>query len=196
MQIKSVFNIRELVLLGVMNAMFIVLFYAVIMAVHFIPPLWGMIDPMANFLLAPVYVLMLRLIPKPFVMTIHGVILGLFHTMTGWWPGLVAGLVGGLLADGIAMLVGGYTRRRAVILSVVVFATAKTFLFYFPVYMVVLFPVFQGVVSTWPKEAVEGYSAAFAGVVLVANLAACLIGLYLGQKMITRHFSKVGMVEL
>ena len=67
-------------MLGVMNAMFIVLFYAVIMAVHFIPPLWGMIDPMANFLLAPVYVLMLRLIPKPFVMTIHGVILGLFHT--------------------------------------------------------------------------------------------------------------------
>ena len=183
-------------MLGVMNAMFIVLFYAVIMAVHFIPPLWGMIDPMANFLLAPVYVLMLRLIPKPFVMTIHGVILGLFHTMTGWWPGLVAGLVGGLLADGIAMLVGGYLRRRAVILSVVVFATAKTFLFYFPVYMVVLFPVFQGVVSTWPKEAVEGYSAAFAGVVLVANLAACLIGLSQGQMMLTRHFSKIGMVEL
>lgn len=189
------FNIRELVLLGVMNAVILALFYAVIMTLHFIPPLWGFMDPIVNLLLAPVYILMLRQIPKPLVMTIHGAVIGLFHTMTGWWPGLVAGLCAGLAADGIALSAGGYARGRGIWLGVPVFATLKTFVFYAPVYLLTLFPVFEDVVATWPKEAVEGYTASYAMLVLGLNLIACMAGLGIGQRMIGRHFSKVGVVS-
>jgi putative ECF transporter S component (TIGR02185 family) len=178
-----------------MNAVILALFYAVIMTLHFIPLLWGFMDPIVNFFLAPVYILMLRQIPKPLVMTIHGAVIGLFHTMTGWWPGLVAGLLAGLAADGIAASFGGYAKGRGIWFGVPVFATVKTFVFYSPVYLLTLFPVFEDVVSTWPKEAVEDYTAPFAMLVLALNLVACLAGLGIGHRMIGRHFSRVGMVS-
>ncbi len=193
---KIEFNIKELVLLGVLNAVLLALYYAVIALLHFIPPLWAMMDPIANFLLVPVYVLMLRLIPKPPVMTIHGTLMGFFHMMAGWWPGMIAGLVGGVLADVAVMLAGGYLMRHSVTLAVLVFTTTKTFLFYSPLYMVLQFPILQDVVSRWPKEAVEGYTMTFSAIVLAINLVACLIGLQLGQRMLTHHFNRSGVVEM
>lgn len=196
MQKDKSFTLRDLVLLGTMNAVLIVLLYVIILILHLIPPLWGFMDPISSLLLAPVYILMLRLVPKMFVMTIHGAILGLFSILTGWWPGLLAGIAAGLLADFSSKLYGGYSNPGALYLSIPVFATVKTLLFYFPLYSFVFLPVFEDVVSAWPKEAVEGYTVIFAGLILLLNLAACLTGLKLGKKMLSRHFVRAGVVEI
>lgn len=193
---KTVSTVKELVLLGAMNAALILLSYAIILVMHLLPPLWGFIDPVCNFLLAPAYILMLRLVPKPFVMTIHGTIFGLFTTLTGWWPGLLAGVCAGFLADLAAALAGGYPLPRAVFAAVPVFATVKALLFYFPLYGYILFPVFADVISQWPEKVITEYTVRFAALVLAVNLAACLAGLFWGRKMLARHFSATGLADV
>ncbi len=196
MRNEGIFNIKDLVLLGAMNALLVILYYSVIIAAHLIPPLWGFIDPIASFLLAPVYFLMLRLVPKPFVMSIHGGVIGLLHLFTGWWPGLLAGVAAGLVADFTAKLAGGYKRPHTAMLSIPIFCAVKMVLFYAPLYLFVAMPVFGDVVSTWPEEAVSRYTYAFAAAVLGLTVAANLLGLMLGRKMFARHFQRSGMVSL
>ena len=194
MRKESKFSIKDLVLLGAMNAVLVILYYLVIMLLHLIPPLWGFIDPVVNLVLVPVYALMLRLIPKMFVMTIHGAIIGAIHIAIGWWPGLFAGIIGGLAADLTACFLGGYSRPRAVIAGVCVYTTVKAMLFYAPLYLFVFAPVFQEVVSTWPQESLDLFSGLFPVIFLALNLAASLTGLKLGQKLISRHFVQTGAI--
>ena len=193
---QAEFSIKELVLLGTMNAALILLSYIIIFVLHLIPPLWGFMDPICNFFLAPVYILMLSLVPKSYVMTIHGTLMGLCAILTGWWPGLLAGVIAGVLADLAARMAGGYAQTRNIFLSVLVFATIKALLFYLPLYGYMLFPIFSEVITQWPKEAVAGYTISFAVIVLVLNLAACMAGLLWGKKMLSRHFGRSGLVKI
>ena len=189
---KLSFTTKDLVLMGTMNSVIILLYYIIIFLLHMIPPLWGFMDPIASFIMAPAFILMLRLIPKIPVMTIHGAILGILSLFTGWWPGFPAAMLGGLAADLAAKLTGGYRFKITVFVAVPVFTTVKSFLFYLPLYAYTKFPVFEKVVSLWPEEVVVGYDALFAILVLAINLAASLAGLLMGGKMLSRHLGTSG----
>lgn len=183
----------DLIMLGVFNATLVLLFYGVVMGLHFFPILWGAMDPIVNFILAPVFLLMLSRVPKVGALTIHGTILGSCHAIMGWWPGFFAGVAAGMLADAVSFFSGGYNRNWVKAVAVMAFVTLKAVIFYSPVYLFRYVPWFDEVLSTWPESQIDKYSAYYAVGFLGANLAACLAGLLLGRRMINRRFRNTGV---
>ncbi|MUM78824.1 hypothetical protein GKC30_14400 [Pseudodesulfovibrio sp. F-1] len=182
------FTTYDLVMLGIFNAALIIFFFATTMALHFFPILWGAMDPIINFVLAPIFLLMLVRVPKTGAITVHGLIIGLVHAAIGWWPGLVAGLTAGLFADGISYILGGYKQRSAVIGCILIFVTVKALVFYAPFYLFKFLPWFDEALQMWPQETIEKYTLYYAVGFLLFNLAACSVGLLLGHRLINKHF--------
>lgn len=189
MQLKiEKFTTYDLVMLGIFNAALVIFFYGTVMALHFFPIMWGMMDPVVNFVLAPIFLLMLVRVPKTGAMTIHGLIIGCLHLSTGWWPGFIAGGAAGLLADGVSFVAGGYRRKSVVMAVVLTFVTLKAFIFYAPMYLFAYIPWFQDIMSMWPKEYIAKYTLYYALGFLTLNLVTTSAGLLFGQRLFKRHF--------
>ncbi|MCT4626410.1 MptD family putative ECF transporter S component [Halodesulfovibrio sp.] len=182
------FTTHDLVMVGIFNAALVLFFYGTTIVLHFIPFLWGAMDPVLCFVLAPIFLLMVVRVPKTGVLTIHGFIIGIVHAAIGWWPGLVAGIVGGTVADAFAVAAGGYKKKTVVYGSISLFFLVKIALFYSPMYLFMYLPWFDDVLSMWPKESIEKYTVVYVIGVLVFSLIACFAGLLFGQRMLSRHF--------
>lgn len=182
------FTTRDLILLGVFNATVLLFYYGALLVLHLLPVFWGAMDPIVNFFLTPIFFLMLVQVPKAGAMTVHGLIMGLVHAATGWWPGFFAALAAGLLADGLSLCMGGYTRRPAICLAVLLYTTLKAVLFYAPLYLLTYIPWFNKVVSIWPQELLGRYTTLYALAFLIANAVTCSLGLLAGNRLLGKHF--------
>lgn len=182
------FSLYDLVMLGIFNAALVLFFYGTVMLLHFFPLFWGMMDPVVNLVLAPIFLFMLVCVPKTGALTIHGFIIGTVHLATGWWPGFIAGITAGLLVDGASLALGGYKRKFVAIGSVLLFVTIKAFIYYAPMYLFTYIPWFEDVLKIWPKEYIEKYTLYYAMGFLAVNCATCSVGLYLGQRLLKNQF--------
>lgn len=193
MEKRKKFTTHDLVMLGIFNAALVLFFYGTTLVLHFIPFLWGAMDPVLSFVLAPIFLLMLVRVPKTGVLTIHGAIIGIVHAAIGWWPGLIAGVVAGLTADGCSLMAGGYRRRGVAYGGILLFVTLKVFLFYSPMFLVTDLPWFDDVLSMWPKESIEKYTTYYVAGLLISSFVACSAGLFFGKRILSRHFGKTRM---
>lgn len=189
------FNTRELILLGVFNALLLCCFWGTIVVLHLMPLLWAGMDPIVNFVLAPIFCVMLIKVPKIGVMTIHGIIIGITHAAAGWWPGFVAGLVAGVLADGVSKALGGYKKQHVFWAAILVFATAKAFIFYAPVYLLCNVSWFQEVISAWPRDYIEKFTFYYVMALLFANFLTCSLGIALGSRIVHKHFKNTSVYQ-
>ncbi len=179
----------DLIMLGIFNAALILFFFGTAMILHLFPILWGAMDPIINFVLAPIFLLMLVRVPKIGALTIHGLIIGMVHTAIGWWPGFIAGALGGLLADTLVYLLGGYKRKLVAIGGILTFVTLKTAIFYAPLYLFKYIPWFNDVLTMWPKEYIAKYTFYYALGFLVFTWIGSFMGLMMGQRLLKKFFN-------
>ena len=189
------FSTHDLVMLGVFNAVLLLSFYGILMILHLLPFLWGAIDPIVNFFIAPIFLIMVLRIPKIGVLTVHGIIVGLVHAVMGWWPGFFAAFIAGLIADTTALFLGGYKKFAIITTCILIFVSFKAFLFYAPLYAFSYVPMFNKVLEKWPQSYIEKFTLYYAVGFIFFNLLSSSAGLLIGKRIVNKHFIDTKLIR-
>ena len=186
-------NGKDLINIGIYAAIYCVVMTAIAM-LGFIPIMMPMLAVLCPLIGGIPMMLFYTKVKKFGMITIMGIIIGLFLMITGMgvWPAIL-GVVFGLLADLVAKS-GGYASAKKSILS---YATMCLLIFgnYIPLYLDI-----EGYFSTrqsFGEEYIATLTAVMqpwtAPVILVACFVFGALGAIIGQKLMKKHFEKAGI---
>ena len=187
-------NGKDLINIGIYAAIYCVVVTATAM-LGFIPiflPLLSVICPLVGGI--PMMLFYTK-VKKFGMITIMGIIIGLFLMITGMgiWP-VICGVVFGLLADFIAKS-GGYASAKKSILS---YATLCLTIFgnYIPLYLNI--DEYFSTRQSFGEEYITALTSIMqpwtAPLIFIACFVFGALGAVLGQKLLKKHFEKAGIV--
>ena len=186
-------NGKDLINIGIYAAIYCVIVTAVAM-LGFIPILLPMLAVLCPLIGGIPMMLFYTKVKKFGMITIMGIILGLFLMVTGMglWPAAF-GVVFGVLADLIAKS-GGYKSAKKSILS---YATMCLLIFgnYIPLYLNIdgYFATRQSFGAEYITSLTAIMQPWTAPVIFVACFVFGALGAILGQKLLKKHFEKAGI---
>lgn len=186
-------NGKDLINIGIYAAIYCVVMTAIAM-LGFIPVMMPLLAVLCPLIGGIPMMLFYTKVKKFGMITIMGLIIGLFLFVTGmgFWPAIL-GVVFGLLADCIAKS-GGYASAKKSILS---YATMCLLIFgnYIPLYLNI-----EGYFSTrqsFGQEYIDTLTAVMqpwtAPLILIACFAFGALGAVIGQSLLKKHFERAGI---
>lgn len=184
---------KDLINIGIYAAIYCVVMTAVSM-LGFIPVLMPLLAVLCPLIGGIPMMLFYTKVEKFGMITIMGIIIGLYLMITGMgtWPA-VFGAVFGLLADFIAKG-GGYASAKKCILS---YATMclTTFGCFLPLYLNI--EEYFSTRQSFGAEYIASLTAVMqpwtAPLIFVSCFAFGALGAFLGQKLLKKHFKKAGI---
>jgi len=196
---KRSIQIKDLISIGVYTAIYFIMVAISALLVVFIIPGYSyvFIPVIAALLSGTVFMLMVAKVPRFGAITIMGSIMGIFFFIMGRFPGaLVICIAIALIADIIAYLFK-YKSRKGLLGSYIVFSFSTIG----PVIPLFIFPsiyVDQLVEIGRDVEYIEGIFSSISQntfiILVIGILFAAIIGGLFGQRMMSKHFEKAGIV--
>lgn len=186
---------KDLIIAGAFAALYIVVFFAVVATLGFIPVTY-LLSPFVNgIVLGCVYMVYVAKLPKFGAILILAVAVGLFTSIGGLWFALAWCLALGLAAELIARA-GRYRSKRAYQLSYMIFACTGMG----PFWMLVLAkPAFLAACTAYYgadyAATIDRYTPSWSILVLIAlAMLGGLSGALIGSRLMKKHFRKAGVV--
>jgi energy-coupling factor transport system substrate-specific component len=188
---------RNLISLGIFNAIAIVLYMLVISLLGFTIVGWFFASAAAYLVLGTVYMLMAANVKKRGVFLICGVLMGVVGLTSGQIWHLVGNVVGGLLAEFVA---GNYDSKKRVVVAYTTFAAGGFTGVYLPVFIRGT-DYFLSRADRYgvTEEMLAEYASWLSIPVFLGLLAVCILcaiaGGWIGTKTLKKHFEKSGLIK-
>lgn len=190
-------NARDLITLGIFNAIAIVC-YAVVVALVCTTVIGLFFSTAAAFLvLGTVYMVTVAKVRKRGTYFICGLIMSIVGVIGGRIFTTVGCIAGGLIAE---LLVGDYTNVWRIILGYCSYAVAVALGIYLPGFIMgAEYLAKSGAKRGMTLEVAQNYMTFFTpsmlAIVIGINIVAALIGALIGRKVLKKHFIKAGLVK-
>ncbi len=184
---------RDLIVLGVLNALVVVLSHFIFFTYGFLGPLAFMLNffhqSMENLLIASVYLMMPVIAPRRPAFTINAAVWSVVGLMQGWWPVMMAAIPAGLIADAIAGN-GVAKRKRPLLLAYALYTPLLTAGTFWPFLFMKKSMLVQRMTAMDPGMAdmVGRFTTSFFLVQMACAFITAIIGGYAALRMIERHF--------
>ena len=194
---KKRLNARDLIMLGIFNAIAIVC-YAVVVALVCTTVMGLLFSTAAAFLvLGTVYMVTVAKVRKRGTYFVCGLIMSVVGLIGGRIFTTVGCIAGGVIAE---LLVGDYTKVRRIILAYCSYAVAVALGIYLPAFMMgVEYIAKMGAKRGMTLETAQSYMGLYTPTMLViviaANIVGALAGALIGRKVLKKHFIKAGLVK-
>jgi energy-coupling factor transport system substrate-specific component len=188
-------NTRDLIIAGAFAAVYIVVLLAVVMGLGVIPILYLMCPLFLGIILGPIFSVYCTRLNKPGALLILAVLVGIIESITGAWYSLVWAVLIGLVAELLARA-GKYRSKAYYKASYTVFALTNMG----PFFLIVLAR------QAWLETCALYYGADYVAAIdaltppwiiavfVVLALVGGLIGAFIGQRLLKKHFEKAGVV--
>ena len=201
---KEELNTRDLITLGIFIAIIIVLYMAIGMLTHLLPPpvhQWfsGAITVLVS---GPIYILMCIKIQKKGIYLINGVIQGLVWILFfGMWWVIIFYILGGVLAEIVFFKSqGGYNNKKNNAFGYVTFQTVSQFgnyvAFYFfaDLFIDTMVSMYGTDRSFW-EGYIEMFYQPWSALIVFPSIIICsVIGAFIGLKIYAKHFEMAVVV--
>ena len=186
---------KDLIVAGAFAALYVVVMFAVVTVMGFVPILY-LIAPFVNsVILGSVYMMYVTKLPKFGAILILAFIVGLLSSIGGTWVSIIWCIVLGIVAELIARA-GKYKSKNSFILSYVIFACSSMSPLWILIYAK----------PSFLKSCEAYYGAEYASkldsltpswivfVLIGIAMIGGLIGAMVGSKLLDKHFKKAGVV--
>jgi energy-coupling factor transport system substrate-specific component len=190
---------RDLVFLGVMNALVIflshVIYFLIITPGLFVLNFYY--QAITNLVTTTLLLLMIYRVPRFGVMTLHGAILGAMALMQGFWAILILfSLPAGLLADTLNRYLFRAGKTPLVIISLCVFIVLYDLGTWWPITFLKDADFVQRMAQSDPTSArlIATMTLPLLLSQAAANCITTCIGGFFGHRLIKKHFEKAGLV--
>ncbi|MDR1422214.1 MAG: MptD family putative ECF transporter S component [Coriobacteriales bacterium] len=192
---KRKLTTRDLIIAGAFAAVYLVVLLGVVMGSGVIPILYLMCPLFLGIILGPIFSVYCTKLNKPGALLILAVLVGLVESMTGAWQGLAWAVPVGLVAELLARA-GRYRSKTFYKMSYTVFALTNMG----PFWIIVLAR------PAWLANCMKYYGADYVTTIdaltppwiifvfIALALVGGIIGAFLGQGLLKKHFEKAGVV--
>lgn len=194
---KKRLNARDLITLGIFNAIAIVC-YAVVVALVCTTVMGLFFSTAAAFLvLGTVYMVTVAKVRKRGTYFVCGLIMSVVGLIGGRIFTTVGCIAGGVIAE---LLVGDYTKVRRIILAYCSYAVAVALGIYLPAFMmgaeyIAKMGAKRGMTLETAQSYMGLYTPTMLAIVIAANIVGALAGALIGRKVLKKHFIKAGLVK-
>lgn len=194
---KKRLNARDLIMLGIFNAIAIVC-YAVVVALVCTTVMGLFFSTAAAFLvLGTVYMVTVAKVRKRGTYFVCGLIMSVVGLIGGRIFTTVGCIAGGVIAE---LLVGDYTKVRRIILAYCSYAVAVALGIYLPAFMmgaeyIAKMGAKRGMTLETAQSYMGLYTPTMLAIVIAANIVGALAGALIGRKVLKKHFIKAGLVK-
>ena len=194
---KKRLNARDLIMLGIFNAIAIVC-YAVVVALVCTTVMGLFFSTAAAFLvLGTVYMVTVAKVRKRGTYFVCGLIMSVVGLIGGRIFTTVGCIAGGVIAE---LLVGDYTKVRRIILAYCSYAVAVALGIYLPAFMmgaeyIAKMGAKRGMTLETAQSYMSLYTPTMLAIVIAANIVGALAGALIGRKVLKKHFIKAGLVK-
>lgn len=189
---------RDLVFLGVMNAVVIfinhLLYFAIVLPGLFVLQFYY--QAVTNLFTTTLLLLMVYRVPRFGVLTLHGAVWGGIGMMQGFWTIILLSLPAGLIADAMNHYLFRHRKTPLVIISLCVFIVLFDLATWWPLTilktsdfvqrMAQMDPTFARIIATMTLPILASQA--------VSNCVTTTIGGLFGHRIINKHFKKAGLV--
>lgn len=190
---------RDLITIGVLDAVFVVVYAVVAMALHSNPVTFLLVTTVAAVPAGIVFMLLLAKVPKTGVLTVTGIVMGLVLLLIGhWWVMVAIEMAGGLLAD-IAYSPGRKRSFGRMTIAYTIYMLMFTVAAYCPMLLLTgTYIEAMGGLDSSKGAAIAGILAILTwpviAMVMLASAAGAFTGAWLGRKLLRKHFARAGIV--
>jgi energy-coupling factor transport system substrate-specific component len=186
---------RDLIIAGAFAAVYLVVLLGVVMGLGVIPILFLMVPLFLGIILGPIFSVYCTKLNKPGALLILAVLVGLVEAMTGNWYALAWAVIVGLIAELLARA-GKYRSKSFYKVSYTVFSLTNMG----PFWLVVLAK------PAWLAACAQYYGADYVATIdaltpswivlvfIALALVGGIIGAFIGQGLLKKHFEKAGVV--
>ena len=194
---KKRLNARDLIMLGIFNAIAIVC-YAVVVALVCTTVMGLFFSTAVAFLvLGTVYMVTVAKVRKRGTYFVCGLIMSVVGLIGGRIFTTVGCIAGGVIAE---LLVGDYTKVRRIILAYCSYAVAVALGIYLPAFMmgaehIAKMGAKRGMTLETAQSYMGLYTPTMLAIVIAANIVGALAGALIGRKVLKKHFIKAGLVK-
>ncbi len=195
MRSRERINSRDLITIGIFNALILVVFLGLQAILQPIPGMGVFNGGLVGFLMAPLYLLLAVRVRKFGVFTITSVLYSLLLAAIGFYPAILPVLVGGLVAD----LLGVFTGFQNMAGLITAYVAYKIFEGLGNMSVYVINP--QRFAANMPPAAREQFMqgvalfTVWAGVlILVLTVVGCTIGGVMAARLLRKHFERAGLL--
>ena len=194
---KKRLNARDLIMLGIFNAIAIVC-YAVVVALVCTTVMGLFFSTAAAFLvLGTVYMVTVAKVRKRGTYFVCGLIMSVVGLIGGRIFTTVGCIAGGVIAE---LLVGDYTKVKRIILAYCSYAVAVALGIYLPAFMmgaeyIAKMGAKRGMTLETAQSYMGLYTPTMLAIVIAANIVGALAGALIGRKVLKKHFIKAGLVK-
>ena len=194
---KKRLNARDLIMLGIFNAIAIVC-YAVVVALVCTTVMGLFFSTAVAFLvLGTVYMVTVAKVRKRGTYFVCGLIMSVVGLIGGRIFTTVGCIAGGVIAE---LLVGDYTKVRRIILAYCSYAVAVALGIYLPAFMmgaeyIARMGAKRGMTLETAQSYMGLYTPTMLAIVIAANIVGALAGALIGRKVLKKHFIKAGLVK-
>ena len=194
---KKRLNARDLITLGIFNAIAIVC-YAVVVALVCTTVMGLFFSTAAAFLvLGTVYMVTVAKVRKRGTYFVCGLIMSVVGLIGGRIFTTVGCIAGGVIAE---LLVGDYTKVKRIILAYCSYAVAVALGIYLPAFMmgaeyIAKMGAKRGMTLETAQSYMSMYTPTMLAIVIAANIVGALAGALIGRKVLKKHFIKAGLVK-
>lgn len=190
-------NVRDLITIGILSAVFIVIYIGIGIFTGSTPIGWLFTNAVLALPLGIVYMLLLARVPKRGTALILGVVFCLVMLLMGhWWPSVLLVGIFALIAELVSDVIGKMSFPGMLAAFVI-------FMIGFPVAGFAPLVWFKAAyIGAYPREMAsyyEGLAKLLGGgmfwFVIAATAAGAVIGAFLGKAVLKKHFVKAGIVK-
>lgn len=190
-------NVRDFITIGIMSAIFAVVYVGIGMFTGSTPIGWLFTNAILALPLGIVYMLLLAKVPKKGAALILGIVFCLVMILMGhWWPSTLLVAVFALIAEIVSTIIGK-KRFSGMLAAFVIYMIG------FPVAGFAPLVWFKDAyISAYPPETAayyEGLAGLLGGgmfwLILLATAIGAVIGAFLGKSVLKKHFVKAGIVN-
>ncbi|UNC93102.1 MptD family putative ECF transporter S component [Candidatus Contubernalis alkaliaceticus] len=191
-------QVRDLISLGVLNAVFIVIFFAIGMTLGMIPLTYIFMPAAAAVPLGVVFMLIVSKVPKKGAILISGIVQGAVFLLLGsYWPMVLAIMLAAAMGEFIAG--SGVYKSFAKISSAYALLICGYFLGAF--IPVVFFAeryremtVGRGYEEAYIDSLISLLNAPLLLIIMGVSAVGAVLGAFLGKRILKKHFLKAGIV--
>ncbi len=194
---KETLNTRDLITLGIFNAIAIVC-YALTITVS-CSVVFGLFfsTAVAFLVIGTFYMLVIVKIRKRGAYLICGIIMSFIGLIGGRIGTTIGCIAGGLIAE---ILVGNYKSFKRIVMAYAGYAVGVAAGIYFPVFIWGIdYMMKRGGSKGVAPETIQTYASylnfKFLIVILLVNILAAVIGALIGRKILNKHFVKAGLIK-
>lgn len=194
---KKRLNARDLITLGIFNAIAIVC-YAIVVALVCTTVIGLFFSTAAAFLvLGTVYMVTVAKVRKRGTYFVCGLIMSVVGLIGGRIFTTIGCIAGGVIAE---LLVGDYTKVKRIILAYCSYAVAVALGIYLPAFImgaeyIAKMGAKRGMTLETAQSYMGLYTPTMLAVVIGVNIVGALAGALIGRKVLKKHFVKAGLVK-